>query len=127
MLQEKQLRKHCFLIDIMNNIFFLITGVALVVFGLHTIEDPIFYDSQYLHIYDFTGYNDGFGCIVVLVGAIFIYLSLRNKSPKSSSYLICTKCRKVYDSKNIDNNKCPTCYLELENLAGFYERHPELK
>ncbi|OPY67785.1 MAG: hypothetical protein A4E57_02104 [Syntrophorhabdaceae bacterium PtaU1.Bin034] len=41
--------------------------------------------------------------------------------------VICEKCRNVFPGKETNGEMCPTCGGALEDVKGFYERHPELK
>ena len=43
--------------------------------------------------------------------------------PKNS---ICYKCESIFDESQI-TMVCPKCSIKLEDLIGFYERHPEKK
>ena len=40
--------------------------------------------------------------------------------------VICLNCQKPFSFYEINNYQCPKCNGVLENLDGFYERHPEL-
>jgi len=40
---------------------------------------------------------------------------------------VCEKCEQVFEGNSIHGNKCPTCGGLLEDLRGYYERHPEKK
>ena len=41
--------------------------------------------------------------------------------------LMCSMCIKPYHKKDCQDLKCPVCQALLEDLSGFYERHPELR
>ncbi len=40
---------------------------------------------------------------------------------------ICLNCKEPFAGKKLSSMKCPKCGGRLEDLIGFYERHPELK
>ena len=40
---------------------------------------------------------------------------------------ICTKCRNAFPGYSVASSKCPQCGGNLEDVDGFYERHPHLK
>lgn len=40
---------------------------------------------------------------------------------------MCPRCVKPHQKKNVLELKCPVCGEALEDLTGFYERHPDLK
>lgn len=40
---------------------------------------------------------------------------------------MCKQCLRPYARVDIASNSCRECGTILENLVGFYDRHPELK
>ena len=44
-----------------------------------------------------------------------------------AKYVICLKCTSPLSKQDTNDGKCPKCGGALENLSGFYERHPEIK
>lgn len=110
------------------NFFYILIGISLIVFGIGILYDPIFLDTKHDFIHDFTGVKWPFGLFLTLMGLAFLYVSLRKKSGSSASgYLICYHCRNPIEKKSITENQCPSCGADLEELDGFYDRHPELK
>jgi len=110
------------------NFFYIILGCSLTILGIGIIYDPIFHDTKHNYIYDFSEIKWPFGIFLTLLGIGFLYFSLRKRSKASNSdFLICPTCLKPFESKNIDEERCTTCGIDLENLKGFYERHPELR
>jgi len=110
------------------NFFYILIGISLVVFGIGILYNPIFHDTKHNFIHDFIEIKWPFGVFLTLIGFAFLYVSLRKKSVSSASgYLICSHCRTLIEKKSITENQCPSCGANLEELDGFYERHPELK
>ena len=110
------------------NFFYILIGISLAIFGIGILYDPIFHDTKHNFIHDFTEVKWPFGVFLTLLGFSFLYFSLRKRPDSSASgFLICSSCRHPIDKKNITENLCPTCGADLEELDGFYERHPELK
>jgi len=110
------------------NFFYILIGISLVVFGIGILYDPIFHDTKHNFIHDFTEIRLPFGVFLTLTGLVFLYTSLRKKSISSASgYLICCNCRHLFEKKSIAGNQCPSCGTDLEQLDGFYDRHPELR
>jgi Zn finger protein HypA/HybF involved in hydrogenase expression len=72
-----------------------------------------------------------FGTGAVLLGFAFIIQALRqdiwDKKKIKQAEMICPKCETIYMSLDQPGHKCPHCGVGLEDLKGFYERHPELK
>jgi hypothetical protein len=110
------------------NFFYIIIGFSLVIFGVAIIIDPIFHDSKHKFIHDFTEIKWPFGVFLTLLGFIFLYVSFRKKSATgASNILICLGCRHLINKSDFSDKLCPKCGADLEELDGFYERHPELK
>lgn len=40
-------------------------------------------------------------------------------------YQICSKCGETYLLSDLKNLECPKCKVKVEDLEGFYRRHPE--
>lgn len=112
----------------LNKVTYVLLGIFLIIFGIFLLFKQIYHDFLYDYFYDFGKYHRLLGIILIGLGTIISYRSYK-KDPKSfnDSYLICPNCRKPYNKKNITNRRCPDCSTMLEELDGFYERHPELK
>ena len=118
----------------MNRISFLILGIVTSVFGASIIISPQFYHSGYKFSFNFTGIKWPFGGGLIILGAFFIWSSFRKKTIEAEKkakddkkVLMCPKCIKPFYKKDCEDLKCPDCQAPLEELSGFYERHPELK
>ena len=61
----------------MNKIFVIILGVSLVLFGAGIIIDPEFYDSKHDFYFDFSGINVPFGVFLIVLGAVFLFLTFK--------------------------------------------------
>ena len=108
--------------------FYIILGLSLAIFGIGIIYDPTFHDTKHNFIYDFSDVKWPLGIFLTLLGVAFLYFSLRRKPNGSiSGFLICPLCRKPHEIKNSSENRCSSCGTDLEELDGFYERHPEIK
>lgn len=76
-----------------------------------------------------------FLCLITFTYASFIGLYglwyFRTSSPSkidlTPEYWICPKCRTTYLGYTIKSRSCPQCGRNLEDVEGFYERHPKLK
>jgi len=108
--------------------FYTIIGCSLTIFGIQIIYDPIFHDTKHNYTFDFSEVKWPFGILLTLLGIGFLYFTFRKRFEESNSdFLICPTCQKPFDPKDIEENQCTTCGTDLENLNGFFERHPELK
>jgi hypothetical protein len=57
----------------------------------------------------------------------FLMAAFRRSGPIVQGIVICPKCMNSFYEKDTENMVCPKCKGVLENIKGFYERHPELK
>jgi ABC-type amino acid transport system permease subunit len=57
------------------------------------------------------------------VFCIVFALSLFSKNP---NFVICVNCLNSYYEANTEDGICPNCSSKLEDLTGFYDRHPDL-
>jgi len=103
-------------------------------FGLGIIINPIINHAGLRYDFDFTEIKWPFGGGLIIIGAFFIWSSFREntikaekKSRDDKRVLMCPKCIKPFYKKDCEGLICPECQGQLEELSGFYERHPELK
>ena len=118
----------------MIRISYIILGALMGLFGLGILINPIIYNTGLRYNFDFTGIKWPFGGGLIILGAFFIWSSFRKKTIEADKktkdekkVLMCPKCIKPFYKKDCDDLKCPDCHERLEELSGFYERHPELK
>ena len=102
-------------------------GIILIIGGVLIILHPTLYGFQVSKV---------FGVVIILLGVFYAAIRtsiFKDKVKKSESnieyakYLICIECNTPFAQNKITEGKCPQCGGELENLEGFYDRHPELK
>jgi len=106
-----------------NRIMTLLAGVALISLGLGFI----FYGWDHLHGFPIprsTGIIVSLFGIVVLLSALF---RKRKSFQDEERFFICPKCLTPYARKSFIGGQCSKCEEPLEELNGFYERHPEIK
>jgi len=80
------------------------------------------------HHYGFSVPNE-VGILFVIFGIMLILYGLFKKcvpENEASKFIICSECSKTFYAKDIPDQKCPKCNAKLEDMEGFYERHPEL-
>ena len=112
----------------MNRFVVILTGLVTAIFGLSIITGPRFYDRLYGRYWDFTEVRIPFGGALIVIGIIFVWSALK-KNPKDfeDKFLICPECKTPFNQKDVPDGRCSKCEVELEDLEGYYERHPELK
>ncbi len=118
----------------MNKITFRLFGSILFLSGISIWIKPVSYSSRFGITFDFSGIKWPFGGCFIILGAFFIWSSFRKKTIEADKkakdekkVLMCPKCIKPFYKKDCEDLKCPDCQAPLEELSGFYERHPELK
>lgn len=66
-----------------------------------------------------------------IFGLSLIFLAVRKKFSHiffdTTIYLKCLCCGERFINGEMATSQCPKCGGELENIEGFYERHPELR
>ena len=102
--------------------------------GALIIINPSFYSSYLNREVDFTSIKWPFGGGLIILGLFFIWSSFSKKAIEAAknaadakTVLMCPKCVKPFYKKDCQDLICPECQGPLEELSGFYERHPELK
>jgi len=103
----------------------ILTGLFLIVFGAFVAADP--HPSQYG-----IPVPREAGIVVICAGTILILYSLvRRKrifeAEESERLVICPRFEETTYAKDAPDLQCLKCKVDLENLVGFYDRHPELK
>lgn len=111
----------------MIRILYIILGVSMALSGLNIIVRPAFFHSGYFYYFDFSEVKWLFGGALITIGLLFIYSSFKTKEKRYEQLMMCPKCVKPFNKKDCPGLACPECQEALEELEGFYERHPELK
>jgi hypothetical protein len=68
-----------------------------------------------------------FTLYATVIALYFVRRTDFTKLPTKPEVLICDKCQNPIDSKKVSGIVCPTCGGNLEDIKGYYGRHPELK
>ena len=109
-------------------------GIVWGLLGVLIIINPSFYSSYLNREVDFTSIRWPFGGGLIILGVFFMWYSFRKetieaekKARDDKKVLMCPRCIKPFYKKDCQDLICPECQGLLEDLSGFYERHPELK
>lgn len=100
-------------------------GLLLVVFGLNIVVDPIV--PHYDISIDIRPFQIPVAISSTGIGLYLFWASFTSKRYDGNDVLMCPRCNGSFERKNVQENKCPKCDVDLEPLEGFYERHPEMK
>ncbi len=112
----------------MNKILSILLGVVLFSFGIGVIIHPQVYDAKHDYHLDFSEIKWPFGIFLSIIGLFsIIYPLAKGAKYDADKYSMCPACMKPFSNENISNSRCPECGNDVEDLEGFYDRHPELK
>ena len=108
----------------MEKIAYLLIGGWIAVIGIFLTSGRGFYNRTIK--VDFGANNILVGLIFIIIGIGIVIYSL-HKKPKDfeDTVLICPKCEATFNRRDIIDQNCPQCNVKLEDLEGFYDRHPE--
>ncbi|TVM36705.1 hypothetical protein [Oceanidesulfovibrio marinus] len=108
-------------------------GLAFVYWGGKVIIVTKYYSKRYDLIMDHTNVRWPLGLALLAFGVFFLYRAYKESSKRNTSSTqlaetetICVACQTPCLIDDFEEMTCPHCGGELEPLAGFYERHPEL-
>jgi hypothetical protein len=107
----------------------ILVGLCFIFLGALVRSDP----SPSLHGFPVPKQT---GTFFIIVGIFYIVYFLLNakriiadskNAKKLEKIVMCPNCRKPVFAKDIPDGKCHKCQIEVENVEGFYDRHPELR
>ena len=59
-----------------NKISATILGLLLIRAGIEVIREPVVHSYKYMTAIDLTGYNREFGCLMIFIGVLILYVFL---------------------------------------------------
>ncbi len=101
------------------------SGIMCISLGILFIINPVLYDYMLGYQWDLSTVKWPLSICLFVMGILCFYSFIKYK--KFNEFLICPKCVKTYYKYDLVDNKCLDCGVEVEELDGFFERHPELK
>ena len=107
----------------LKRLSFIVLGILSILAGIIFAREG--WSSLYrLPVPRFSGYLwIAFGVILLLYG---IFTKKIPKEPYED-FVICPECMNSFYAKDVHQNQCPKCEGTVEDLDGFYDRHPELR
>ena len=101
-----------------------VSGVVVVIWGIWTVfERRHPYWGYYI---DLGEYHWVIGIAMSCLGVSIVISSFRKRTiEEETGTLICPSCRKPYNKQDLQSTDCPECNVPLEQVEGFYDRHPE--
>jgi phage FluMu protein Com len=106
---------------------YLAVGFVLIVFGVMALYEGGFsFHGVFGPISKLTAIGIiVFGVIMMRSG--YKNVTSDNAPQKRDKFLKCNRCGHVYHFHEVQNKKCPKCSEDVENIEGFFERHPEFR
>jgi hypothetical protein len=109
----------------MTKLLNVILGLSLIIFGIGILISPVAYHPVYRVNLDLTNIRWPFGLILIGSGIACLFLVF-SKRARTNNFMICPDCGEVFNAKSKEEcNSCEGCGCQLEELDGFYDRHPE--
>jgi len=110
----------------MYRLFAFIIGSWIVLLGVYLVTGREAY-SRGIRL-DYGQFNALVGCLFITLGiAFFVYALRAKKKDLEGKFVICPQCKEPFNDRDVPDQRCPQCKAEVEELDGFYERHPELR
>lgn len=102
--------------------FSLSFGVVLCLLGLQIIITARIYNFVSDHTFDVSNIKWPLGILFIIFGGVWIWLGIRSQG---TAYYICPKCKTPFNAADVPDKLCPECHEPLEDLKGFYRKHPK--
>lgn len=105
-------------------------SIYAILGGIEAIHKKIVL-AHYLVYYsgteaEYVGYFGIGAGLLFAVWSLFMKLPDKSHSPQSA-FMICVTCQEPYSKQSLKISSCPKCGGMLEDLSGFYDRHPDLE
>lgn len=110
-------------------VYFNFICFIAIFYGIKMIQKKVMVNYHGVSFTETQSVSYGEQCIALgIIGVISTpFLWFSKKSPGPPQYVICQRCLAPLSARSVPNLTCPVCGQSLEDLRGFYERHPELK
>ena len=110
-------------------LYFNLVCFITILNGIKMIQKKVIVNYRGISYTESQSVSYGEQCIALgIIGIISTpFLWFYNKSARPPQYVICQHCLVPLSARSVPNLTCPVCGQSLEDLRGFYERHPELK
>lgn len=108
----------------MDRLFFLIVGLLMILVGIDVFHrKSFFYYGADVPL----GNSNFVSALIIIFGIILIVFAFMKKIhlTKKEKYYKCIQCGTVFAEDIQEESTCPNCGNEVEDLEGFYDRHPE--
>lgn len=107
--------------------FIVAVGLLSIIFGVLIFLRPTIYGQTVPSEVGLIPIVFGLYCFLKGLSTKGVIEKLDESNIDFAEYVVCTKCESPFGKQNANNGRCPKCGGVLENLSGFYERHPEFK
>ncbi|SMF38690.1 hypothetical protein [Desulfovibrio gilichinskyi] len=126
MTQNKKIKSKNKFASLIERLFIILFGAGIMMAA--NPLDPNWHTSfKGFSLNIFARWGVAFIGFIFIFYSFFLYQIVKKRSAKQAPW-ICPMCQTVYLSGPLQNGKiCSKCNFKLEQLKGFYERHPEMK
>lgn len=113
----------------LSRVIYIVVGILVIYNGFAFLEQDYLYRFGIEIYIGKNRYLVASACFIF--GLFLIIFAVRKKFTHIFSdttiYLKCLCCGELFDEDEKPHLQCPKCGGDLENIEGFYDRHPELK
>jgi hypothetical protein len=108
-----------------HRIVYIIMGILVIFAGFDVLDRGSFY---YFGLDVKVGNEIYLSVLIILLGLFFIWMALRKQFTNTHIKVFkCIRCGRLVQTNTLEKLSCPFCGDKLEDLEGFFERHPEHK
>ena len=107
----------------MTKFYYYAGSIATIVIGFIILLDPVIDDPVFEYTFDLTEIRWPFGLFFFCSGLLLLYRSIKSKYDENDDYRKCPECMKTYHKDTVEDNICPECGAQVEELRGFYDRY----
>jgi TctA family transporter len=107
--------------------YIVVIALLSIIFGVLIFLRPTIYGQNVPSEVGLIPIIFGLYCFLKSLSTKKIIEELNESNIDFAKYVMCIKCASPFRKQDTNNGRCPKCGGVLENLSGFYERHPEIK
>ena len=109
---------------LIERFFCLVGGISALGLGYEVYAKGGWWSAKSQMFVNYEGIRGPIASLFVIMGTMALYLAF--KKNKICDY-ICIECQHVEENLIGANVKCSKCGSDMEELDGFYSRHPDKK
>lgn len=107
-------------------LLYLIGGISSIGLGYKVLTQGGWWSVKSEAYISFGNAKTPVGILAIVIGGLLCINAIFGKWRKKNP-LICPKCDEIIEYSPAKEMHCVMCGTEMEELKGFYERHPKRK